>query len=115
MTEFPWKVPVLKLERHGAHSAGGAIERREAQVVNALRRGHVGGAGPSAKRHSRFVCRARIDSEVSPKRGRSFNITSSKKIICAVSNSEPIGKTERLGPLSSAMVCAGMSVTMSTC
>ena len=33
-------------------------------------------------------------SDVSLKRGRSFRIASSKAIICAVSNSEPIGSTE---------------------
>ena len=48
--------------------------------------------------HSRLVCRARIVSDVSPKRGRSLRIASSKAIICAVSNSEPIGKTESLPP-----------------
>ena len=48
--------------------------------------------------HSKFVCLARIVSEVSLKRGRSFRIASSKAIICAVSNSEPIGRTETLPP-----------------
>jgi hypothetical protein len=46
--------------------------------------------------HSRLVCRARIVSEVSLKRGRSLRITSSKAIICAVSNREPMGRTESL-------------------
>jgi hypothetical protein len=43
-----------------------------------------------------LVCRARMVSAVSRKRGRSFRIASSKAIICAVSNSEPIGRTESL-------------------
>jgi hypothetical protein len=49
------------------------------------------GPAPPRSLHSRFVCRARIVSDVSPKRGLSFRIASSKAIICAVSNSEPIG------------------------
>jgi acetoacetate decarboxylase len=46
--------------------------------------------------HSKFVCRARIVSGVSLKRERSLRITSSKAIICAVSNREPMGRTESL-------------------
>ena len=54
--------------------------------------------------YSRLVCRARIVSAVSWKCGRSFRIASSKAIICAVSNSEPIGRTESPSPRSSAIV-----------
>ena len=39
-----------------------------------------------------------IVSDVSLNRGRSLRIASSKAIICAVSNSEPIGRTESLPP-----------------
>ena len=44
----------------------------------------------------------------------SFRIASSKAIIWAVSNSEPIGSTESLPPRSSAIVWAGITVTTST-
>ena len=51
---------------------------------------------------------------LSRKRGRSFRMASSKAIICAVSNSDPIGSTESVAPRSSAIVCAGIAVTTST-
>src|ERR1700690_3799495 len=72
-------------------------------------RGDPHGPSPKLERedNSRLVCRARIVSEVSPKRGRSFRIASSKAIICAVSNSEPIGRTESLPLWSLAIVWAG--------
>ena len=57
-----------------------------------------GRRAPALAPHSKFVCLARIVSDVSLKRGRSFRIASSKAIICAVSNSEPIGRMETLPP-----------------
>ena len=64
--------------------------------------------------YSRLVWRARMVWDVSLKRGRSLRIASSKAIIWAVSNSDPIGRTESLPPRSSAIVWAGMTVTTST-
>jgi hypothetical protein len=49
-----------------------------------------------ASTHSKLVCRARIVSDVHLNRGRTLGIASSKAIICVVSNSEPIGRTESL-------------------
>ena len=78
----------------------GALQARRERRGGRARRADVreGVEGERVASHSRLVCRARIVSEVSLKRGRSLRIASSKAIICAVSNSEPIGRTESLPP-----------------